>query len=595
MLRGTMLLRKINSVPDHFTIRNRSVSSLREDLKDVTEKTLMCGLFVILMVNIVYSSILVSDLESRETFRDVAFTSQGRGVIVGDSGCLFCTGNGGENWKSNRIENAPWLKSLQLSDSGVGWAVGMFGTLLKTYDSFQSWQTVPTFVDNNFHTCFSRYDSVCLVGGSDGIIMATYDGGATWHRTNENLGKTIYGMTFIDDSTGIAVGQSGLMLRTTDSGRTWEIISSDSLTGYMNLYGVHFFNQSCGIAYGANSTLLISKNSGDSDWHRLRVGQNNMAIRDVCICDTATFIAVGDSGRILATADGGEHWTVRSITPRIELWGIARLQDSTFFVVGSNGTNATINLVTGIEDDSVKIASILIDGVSYDQNRLTKAELFENEFGKLLGKAYVDNPLGEGLSGIFDQDPRFDMDHVDCVTAVEQSMASAICRQPDTFLETMDRIRYSGGRVSYLSRNHFFVPDWIPSNSWLIEDVTTNIGDKYVERLSKTIGRQKFLSYINVTIPQVEDNDMYETYYIPSENIENILHRIDKPLIVIFLGHLDWLFARHTGMVFRDQESDELILRHASSVEKRVVEQPFGEYIQNAKKIAGIKLLSIMN
>ncbi len=97
---------------------------------------------------------------------------------------------------------------------------------------------------------------------------------------------------------------------------------------------------------------------------------------------------------------------------------------------------------------------------------------------RLLGARYVDAPLGEGEGGDYDRLSRWRLDVFDCVTFVETTLALALSSTEPEFRTELDRIRYQGGKVSYLTRNHFTELDWIPSNAaaGFVRDITAQVG-----------------------------------------------------------------------------------------------------------------------
>ncbi|MEW6055114.1 MAG: N-acetylmuramoyl-L-alanine amidase-like domain-containing protein [Bdellovibrionota bacterium] len=105
----------------------------------------------------------------------------------------------------------------------------------------------------------------------------------------------------------------------------------------------------------------------------------------------------------------------------------------------------------------------------------------------LLGRRYVGGPLGEGSSGLHDNDPRYRLDQFDCTTFVETVLALSLSKSLEQFTVNMDRIRYKNGDVSFLSRNHFPSLDWIPNNSWLLEDITPNFLAETEVRLARAV------------------------------------------------------------------------------------------------------------
>lgn len=521
-----------------------------------------------------------------ESLHDVS-TTQNHAIMVGDKGAIYHLT--GDSIKKITLPYGShfWLKSVYFTDQSNGWIAGSSGSVLRTIDGGLSWNYIPTFFDNNFHACVFKNSLTGLVAGSDGIILSTKDGGKSWSQTHKKLGTTIYDLSTVDDSLVFAVGQSGYAAMSTNFGATWRELKIDDVAENHNLYGINFLNSQAGLIHGANGTLLFTHDSGKT-W-RPAPQLPDISVRDL-IFKEELIIAAGDSGKIGFSNNFGNNWIVKQIMPSVDFYGISEIEPDNFLVVGSNGTIIRLSL----EKDETNSIDIHISKMSQPRNLQTRSGRFRDSFISYFGKSnYQLDPLGEGDSDIIDTDPRFDFDRVDCVTITEQSLGLAIQEDANEFLHLLDKIRYRGGNVSFFNRSHFFVPDWIPANSWLIEDVTTNIGGNLSERLTRTIGRQKFFALKNISIPQVKDAINYETFYISKYHVANILGKIDQPLIVSFIGAEDWLFSLHVGMVF--QKNDDLLLRHASMSAKKVVEEPFLPYLLRMKKFIGIKLLRITN
>jgi photosystem II stability/assembly factor-like uncharacterized protein len=525
-------------------------------------------------------------VEIAESFHD-AIAMQKHIVIVGDKGAIYHAAE--DSIKKITLPNISnfWLKSIYFTDQSNGWIAGSSGSVLKTTDGGLSWNYIPTFFDNNFHACAFKDSLTGLVAGSDGIILLTKDGGKNWRSIHKKLGATIFDLAIVNETKIFAVGQSGYAALSDNFGTSWSKLKIDSISENHNLYGIKFLNSQTGLIYGANGTLLFTHDGGTT-WS-LSPQQPDLSIRDLVFKEDL-IIAAGDSGKIGFSRDSGKSWLVKQILPGVDFYSISEIETNSFTIVGTNGAILKLSL----EQDEAKSIDIRISRRLPTQNFQLRSERFRDSFVKYFDKSiYKLDPLGEGESDFIDKDPRFDFDRVDCVTITEQSLSLSISEDSNEFLFQLDKIRYRSGNVSFFNRNHFFVPDWIPANSWLIEDVTTNFGGNLSEKLIRTIGRQKFFALKNISIPQVKDDVGYETFYIPRQHVAKAIEKIDQPMIVSFIGNESWLFSLHVGMVYQD--SDRLMLRHASMSAGKVIEEPFLPYLTRMKRFIGIKLLKIYN
>ena len=550
---------------------------------------IVTGLLVLFCFHFSWSSAPDAAVPAGCSFRAVQVSEDGRITAAGDYGIILSSADGGKTWTQHMSADRARIFDLCRAGPGRIAGAGMQGTILTGGPDTQCWIRMHTFMDHNLHTCCFFNAEEGFAAGSDGLILHTTDGGLNWQERNRMPGRTLYGLAFADDSTGFAVGQTGLVLKTRNRGITWKILDLNDPGLFANLYGAEFYG-STGLIFGAGGTLFRTEDGG-RQWQRL-TADRFMDIRDVCMLHEQVFISVGDSGKILVTLDGGKTWHRKNASKPAVLYGIGQVSRGRFVLAGQDRMleNMTMrvsgNAATGYTID-VKTEPVFKRYGSH-----VREQRFVETMQRSVGTPYVNDPLGEGPSGVFDRDPRIDTLHVDCVTALEQGLAGALCVPGLTRLNMLDRIRYRGGRVSFFNRNHFFVPDWIPGNSWLLEDVSTHIGYPAVDTLRRDIGRKKFLAYKNISIPQIKDDPDYMTLYIPFHEVPGKLPLIQEPMVIVFIGYADWLMAKHVGMVYPDPETGVMLI-HASSDNKQVVQMKLADYLASMSGILGIKLLRL--
>lgn len=98
-----------------------------------------------------------------------------------------------------------------------------------------------------------------------------------------------------------------------------------------------------------------------------------------------------------------------------------------------------------------------------------------------LNQPYFLEPLGEGVSGNYSQEPIYRTDKFDCVSYVDTVLAMINAKNLPEFKINMSLIRYSGAPVDYINRTDWFTDlEWIPNAERLgwIKDVTWQVVDK---------------------------------------------------------------------------------------------------------------------
>ena len=125
------------------------------------------------------------------------------------------------------------------------------------------------------------------------------------------------------------------------------------------------------------------------------------------------------------------------------------------------------------------------------------AQSIEQISARYLGRPYDSSgPLGEGPDGTVSTKPLMDETRFDCVTFIEEVVAQAVSKTPEDVLSNLTRLRYAGGKVDYVTRNHFAELDWIPHNlaNGAFTDITPDVGGGETRQVTAMIDRGRFLT-----------------------------------------------------------------------------------------------------
>ena len=263
---------------------------------------------------------------------DVHFADSNNGWIVGFSGTILRTADGGANWSRQSSGTNRVLFGVHFADASNGWAVGFNGTILRTTNGGASWSAQSSGT-SGFLTAVHFVDaSRGWAVGNGGIILRTTDGGANWSAQSSRTSNNLLDVHFADASRGWAVGNGGIILRTTDGGANWSAQSSGT-TG--DLARADFINASRGWVVGANGTILRTTDGG-ANWRPQST--STRFLWGVHFLDANTAWAVGESGTVLHTTDGGSNWSAqRSGTTQL-LQAVHFVDENTGWAVGNNGT-----------------------------------------------------------------------------------------------------------------------------------------------------------------------------------------------------------------------------------------------------------------
>lgn len=246
----------------------------------------------------------------------VDFADAQRGWVVGRSGLILATVDGGVTWAAQASGVDRHLFKVHFADAHLGCAVGDWGTIVVTRNGGATWDTRSLSRDVILNDVFLLDPRRGWIVGEAGTVVATEDGGETWSERNSGVAKTLFGVDFIDDQRGWAVGIDALILRTADAGRTWQVqngsvevgaleqVAFDAASQTPSLYEVRVLG-SFGAAVGESGAIFTSADGGAS-WARQRVPQDwgLSWLRDIALTAGPDGVIVGADGRRVLIHNG---------------------------------------------------------------------------------------------------------------------------------------------------------------------------------------------------------------------------------------------------------------------------------------------------
>jgi hypothetical protein len=161
---------------------------------------------------------------------------------------------------------------------------------------------------------------------------------------------------------------------------------------------------------------------------------------------------------------------------------------------------------------------------------------------------------------------------VACFTYIDYVEAMRLSDSFDGFREQLRRVRYRRGKVAFLTRRHFF-SDWLSSRR--VRDVTGMIGAAAALKACKTINKN---SDGGPYVPGLAPVERHISY-IPLAGLQpEMFAAIRTGDYVGIYSESSGLDVSHVGIAIAGDE--KVVLRHASSVERKVMDQDLPTYLQ---------------
>ena len=247
----------------------------------------------------------------------------------------------------------PGLRGIYALDSDNVWVVGEEGKILNTTNSGTSWSEINCPVTYNLYNVhFINADTGWVGGDNNSIteIMRTTDRGLSWElktlSSSSDYGN--HDIEFINGNPGepprgfVTAGLS-LVWTTDDYGENW-VTSPIGGCGASDLESICFINKDEGWFVGtpsATSEVSIVHTTDGGQTYDIQTNPTDPDIKLNCVSFATNLqgVAVGLTGTILYTSDGGQNWEIRPYSSN--RWqSVFLTQSGKAWAVGANGNIA---------------------------------------------------------------------------------------------------------------------------------------------------------------------------------------------------------------------------------------------------------------
>jgi photosystem II stability/assembly factor-like uncharacterized protein len=267
----------------------------------------------------------------------------GVGFVVGDGGTIVKTTDAGMTWSPLTSGTMNALHDVYFFDATQGVAVGAQGRVLRTTDGGAGWQRVASGVTDTLRSVsFSGVNGIS--GGDSQTILYSTDAGASWHPGQTgSFGPPFFGAHMLNSTTGFVAGQNlifqPLVGNTTDSGASWDFHAFYFDNNEGGCTDVYFFDQNTGVVSGTvfdGRGAIARTTDGGMNWSTLFFDQ---FIQGLHFPQPTSGFAVGWGGRILHSTDAGITWTDQTSGTSTNLNDVSFASDALRGIaVGESGT-----------------------------------------------------------------------------------------------------------------------------------------------------------------------------------------------------------------------------------------------------------------
>lgn len=277
-------------------------------------------------------------------------TTDGQRILIGgEQGHILYSDDSGTSWTHAQVPVSLAITAVALSGSVHAWATAHDGTLLRSTDRGQSWQTNLTGVDvarmsadvaDELVKQLQAEIDLAAPDSLEDLEWALDDAQFAFEDASANIdfGVTIplLDVRFENDRSGYALGAYGILLHTTDGGTTWSLLSNrlDNPENY-HLYGIARSKSGTLLVAGEAGTLLRSRDGGEN-WDRPDSPYQG-SFFGIVAADDGALLTFGLKGNVFRSTDDGDTWSAIVTGDQRTLLSGMTQADGTIVLVGSAG------------------------------------------------------------------------------------------------------------------------------------------------------------------------------------------------------------------------------------------------------------------
>lgn len=272
------------------------------------------------------------------------FVSPDTGWVIGDSGLILHTTDGGTTWTTQTSNTTKELYGIYFVDNLTGYIVGRCATILKTVDAGQNWtiqhENNASFCTSNpythkLKTVVMENSTTGVTGGAPGIGTMYTSNSFITSLGGESLTGNFNEIHKVPHTNKIFTSSANTMKISDDFGKSWSTAANyDASLGTLQ-FGFYLHSN----AYYVTNGLQIFKNDATSPTYWKSVyNSSTFYIKSMFFLNEQKGFFSTSLGDIYSTRDGGETWDHVKTGVSSVLSDITFFNDTSGYCVGDNGT-----------------------------------------------------------------------------------------------------------------------------------------------------------------------------------------------------------------------------------------------------------------
>ena len=251
-------------------------------------------------------------------------------------------------------------------NGGRAYAIGDYGTALRTDDGGQTWTGLATGTSQNLTRVQAvTPDVVIIVGGQGCVVRRSNDGGRTFQKVyvlaETDCPEKISAAHFVTPEVGYLFTTNGDVLRTNDGGQTFSRPTAVPGTKASAAPGsgvpgdAYFSTPEAGIVFLAGTNVAYRTADGGGSWQPVTVGVEGNVQRLRATSPTNIYAFGPDT--LLQSTDGGATWARRGAGNGNHITGISCVDANTCLMSVDKGDKLLRTANCGGTADTITAAT----------------------------------------------------------------------------------------------------------------------------------------------------------------------------------------------------------------------------------------------